>query len=268
MPAWKSRALAAVCSDVCAFLDGVLQTGSRVSRYERTGNKEAIHFSQVFSMIRVKCLEDEVARLKGENSTLRTSLMHQQQGHKRQLDTELDGLKEKVRKVEEVTDRVATNETAVGKLKTTIQRITPRFIKTKSNIRGKSPPPPEEPVDSPAKWRQRLLLVTKCQRLTDHCKIVCDTCNYNYRGRAVRLSAHMAHLKNKHQGFTPADVSPQNEYLKYIPRLIEKGEEEKERERLQNIKSTRDKERSEREARLERLRRARERRSKASEGRS
>ena len=39
-------------------------------------------------MIRVKCLEDEVARLKGENSTLRTSLAHQQQGHKRQLDTE------------------------------------------------------------------------------------------------------------------------------------------------------------------------------------
>ena len=37
-----------VCRDVCAFLDGVLQTGSRVSRYERTKNKEAIHFSQVF----------------------------------------------------------------------------------------------------------------------------------------------------------------------------------------------------------------------------
>ena len=136
------------------FLDGVLQTGSHVSRYERTENKETIHFSQVFSMIRViKLLEDEVARLKGENSTLRTSLAHQQQGHKRQLDTELDGLKEKVRKVEEVTDHVATNETAVSKLNTTLQRITPRFIKTKSNIRGKTPPPPEEPIDSPAKWR-------------------------------------------------------------------------------------------------------------------
>ena len=108
----------------------------------------------------------------------------------------------------------------------------------------------------------------KCERLSHHCKIICDTCDYNHRGRAVRLSVHMAHLKNKHQGFTPVDVTPQNEYLKYIPRLIENGEEEKERERLQKLKSTRDKERSEREARLERLRRARERRSKASEGRS
>ena len=73
---------------------------------------------------------------------------------------------------------------------------------------------------------------------------MCDKCDDNYRGRVVRLSAHMAHLKNKHQGFTPADVNPQNNYLKYIPRLIEKGEEEKEKERLQKLKSTRDKERA------------------------
>ena len=50
----------------------------------------------------------------------------------------------------------------------------------------------------------------------------------------------MAHLKNKHQGFTPNDVNRQNNYTTCIPKLIEEGEEEKERQRKQKEKTSRD----------------------------
>ena len=253
MPVRKSRALAAVCGDVCAFLESVLQSGSRVSRFERTEGLEATQFTQVISVMRVKCLEEEVACLKGENDRLKASLRQQHRRQKRQLHATFDDIKEKVRKVEEVTNRVATNETALEKLETKIQRITPRFIKTKSTARGKVPPTLTRPIDSPNRWRQRLLVVTQCQKLSDHCKIVCNECDYNYRGRAVRLSAHMAHLKNKHQGFTPNDVDSQNAYMTYIPRLIEEGEEEKERKRKQDEKTTRDSQRAKRQARYRRI---------------
>ena len=56
MPALKFRALAAVCGDVCAFLESILQSGSCVSRYERTESLEATQFSQVINVMRVKCL--------------------------------------------------------------------------------------------------------------------------------------------------------------------------------------------------------------------
>ena len=47
MSAWKSGALAAVCEEVCAFLESVLQSGSRVSRFKRTEGLEVTQFSQV-----------------------------------------------------------------------------------------------------------------------------------------------------------------------------------------------------------------------------
>ena len=141
MPAWKSCALAAVCGNVCAFLENVWRSGSRVSRYERTEGLEATQFSQVTSVMRVKGLEEEVACLKGENDRLKASLVKQHQRHKRQLHATFDNIKEKVRKVEEVTNRIATNKTALEKLETKIQCIMPRFIKTKSTVRGKVPPP-------------------------------------------------------------------------------------------------------------------------------
>ena len=253
MPAWKSRALASVCEDVCAFLESVLRFGSRVSRFERAEGPEASQFSQVISGMRIKCLEEEVVCLKGENDRLKTSLVKQHRRHKRQLHATFNNIKEKVRKVEEVTNRVATNETALEKLEIKIQRITPRFIKTKSTARGKVPPTLTRPIESPRQWRQRLLIVTQCQKLSDHCKIICNECDYNYRGRAVRLSAHMAHLRNKHQGFTPSDVNRQNSYMTYIPRLIEEGEEEKERQRKQKEKTSRDGQRERRRARYARM---------------
>ena len=77
MPAWKSGALAAVCKDVCAFLESVLQSGSHVSCFERTESLEATKFSQVTSVMRVKCLEEEVMCLKGENDRLKASLVKQ-----------------------------------------------------------------------------------------------------------------------------------------------------------------------------------------------
>ena len=253
VPAWKSRALAKVCGDVCAFLESVLQSGSRVSRFERSEGLEATQFSQVISVMRVKCLEEEVVCLKGENDRLKASLRQQHRRHKRHLHQAFDDIKDKVRRVEEVTNRVATNETALEKLENKIQQITPRFIKTKSTARGKVPPPLSRPLDSPGRWRQRLLVVTQCKKLSDHCTIVCNECNYNYRGRAVRLSAHMAHLKNKHQGFTPNDVDSQNNYSTYIPRLIEEGEEEKERQRKQKEKTSRDQQKERRRARYARM---------------
>ena len=139
-----------------------------------------------------------------------------------------------------MTNCVATNETTLEKLETNIQQIMPLFIKTNSSVRGKVQSPLTRPIDFPAQWRQRLLVVTQCQKLSDHCKIICNECNYNYRERSVGLSAHMAHLKNKHQGFTPYDVNRQNTYTTYIPRLIEEGEEEKERQRKQKEKTSRD----------------------------
>ena len=63
-------------------------------------------------MTRVKCLEKEVVCLKGENNRLKISIAQQYQKQKRQLHKTFDNIKEKVRKVEEVTNRVATNETA------------------------------------------------------------------------------------------------------------------------------------------------------------
>ena len=240
MPAWKSPALAAMYEDVCVFLESILRSGSRVSRFERTEGLEVTQFSQVISVMRIKCLEEEIVCLKGENDRLKTSLVKQHRRHKRQLHATFDNIKEKVRKVEEVTNRFATNETALEKLETKIQRITPRFIKTKSTARGKVPPPLTRPIESPRQWRQRFLIVTQCEKLSDHCKIVCNECDYNYRGRSVRLSAHMAHLKNKHQGFTPNNVNRQNSYMTYIPKLIEEGEEEKERQRKQKEKTSRD----------------------------
>ena len=101
VPAWKSRALATVCGDVCAFLESVLQSGSRISRYERTEGLEATQFSQVISVMRVKCLEEEVVCLKGENDRLKASLRQQHRRHKRHLHQAFDDIKDKVRRVEE-----------------------------------------------------------------------------------------------------------------------------------------------------------------------
>ena len=71
----------------------------------------------------------------------------------------------------------------------------------------------------------------------------------------------MAHLKNKHQGFTPNDVDSQNNYSTYIPRLIEEGEEEKERQRKQKEKTSRDQQKERRRARYARMRGARAQRT-------
>ena len=60
---------------------------------------------------------------------------------------------------------------------------------------------------------------------------MCNECNYNYRERSVRLSAHMAHLKNKHQRFIPKNVNRQNSYMTYIPRLIEESRRKRESKR-------------------------------------
>ena len=46
------------------------------------------------------------------------------------------------------------------------------------------------------------------------------------------LQSHLAHLKTKHGGFTPSQVSGQNCFKEYIPGLIEIGVEEKERREL------------------------------------
>ena len=66
-----------MCGDVCAFLESVLQSGSHVSRFERTEGLEATQFSQVTSVMRVKYLDEEVACLKKENDRLKASLQQQ-----------------------------------------------------------------------------------------------------------------------------------------------------------------------------------------------
>ena len=78
-----------MCGDVCAFLESVLQNGSRVSRFERTEGLEATQFSQVTSVMRVKYLDEEVACLKEENDRLKASHQQQNRRHKRQLHKDL-----------------------------------------------------------------------------------------------------------------------------------------------------------------------------------
>ena len=63
----------------------------------------------------------------------------------------------------------------------------------------------------------------------------------------------MAHLRNKHQGFIPNDVTRQNDYMTYIPRLIEEREEKKERQRKQKEKTSRDEQKQKRQARYARM---------------
>ena len=70
-----------MCGDVCAFLYEVEVVSPALK--EQTESLEATQFSQVTSVMRVKCLAKEVACLKGENNRLKTSIAQQYQKHKR-----------------------------------------------------------------------------------------------------------------------------------------------------------------------------------------
>ena len=81
-------------------------------------------------------------------------------------------------------------------------------------------------------WRERVKEVTHCKSMKEHCKIVCPSCKWDYRGKEIVLQSHLAHLKAKHGGFTPSQVSGQNCFDEYIPGLVEIGAEERERREL------------------------------------
>ena len=52
------------------------------------------------------------------------------------------------------------------------------------------------------------------------CKIMCKKCQWDYRGRYIKLKSHLSHLYNKHGGFTLSEVNSQNRYFEFIPLKI------------------------------------------------
>ncbi len=81
-------------------------------------------------------------------------------------------------------------------------------------------------------WKERVKEVTHCKGIKEHCTIVCLACKWDYRGKEIILQSHLVHLKVKHGGFTPSQVSGQNSFEEFIPGLVEIGAEEKDRRKM------------------------------------
>ena len=101
-------------------------------------------------------------------------------------------------------------------------------LRLQAKIRNAPEPPPfSVPITDSDTWNERMLEVTHCQDFNEHYKIMCQDCQWDYRGRSIKLKSYLSHLYTKHGGFTPSKVSSQNRYLDFIPFKIEDGEEEK-----------------------------------------
>ena len=158
---------------------------------------------------------------------------------KRQRDNNVEDLRAKIRKLENVV------QSGSRRIKKATKRI------NKSNQRAKNHPPSSVPITSPSQWINRVKEVTHCQTLTEKCKMVCPACKWDYRKKEVQVKSHIAHLKAKHGGFTPSMVDGQNSHENLLPKLLEIGEKEQERRGSRQQQTTRAMAASRRQSRLD-----------------
>ena len=135
--------------------------------------------------------------------------------------------------------------------------IAPATKRRRAIRQSASPIPPlprGPPITTATEWRQRCLAEVHCKTFADRCKMKCRFCEYDYRGKAVTVNAHVSHLKMKHDFVARRDISNTNDSEKYLPYLVEAGPEEKRRDEQRKRQTATVKSNLERDARALRRR--------------
>ena len=227
--AWLCRAMSKVSRDVSCFLNNCVERDCIVNKYHPENLEEEMHIINqalliAFSEIDMNKFGKRI-RILGKTSMSR----------KRRLsscENELSGLEAKIQKIE--NPMIMSLDNRLSELKKQVDRDSRMKIRAKRRIQAKiknapEPDPPSVPITDSDTWKERVLEVTHCQDFNEHCKIVCQDCQWDFRGRSIKLKSYLSHLYTKHGVFTPIKVNSRNRYLDFIPLKIEDGEEEKRR---------------------------------------